>query len=187
MIRENSDQWLDEGDWRWDEEARSEQHELEDLTPLFANWREAFADVTSEVHDIFAWAIIGNPVFLGWQLKNKEIPEEVWGRAFMAMEQMMLSIPYLHEPEEPVGNGYFMWWEEYVEWISSKELADCAFDILHRLANHPDGRVQVCALHGLGHLDHDGKRLFFENLLRREDLDPDQRKWFEECRDGTLM
>lgn len=187
MILENPDRWLDEGDRRWGDEDRTELQELEDLIPLFASWRGAFLGVPSKVHDHFAWAIIGNPLWLSWRVKDPEIPVEVWIQAFHAMEQVMLAIPTLHGPDDPAENGYFMWWDNFAEEIQSPELADCACDILLRLADHSDPRVQICALHGLGHLNHDRKRSFFETLLRDQSLDPEQRKWFEECRDGTLM
>jgi hypothetical protein len=69
------------------------------------------------------------------------------------------------------------------------EILDAIFETLARVLRLPDLESQGCALHGLGHLPHNGVRSLVQAYIdnHQSDLRPDEIAWLEQCRDGTVM
>lgn len=66
---------------------------------------------------------------------------------------------------------------------------DVMFDTLKRILDLPDARTQRFALHGLGHLHHPDVKRTVQRFIDEHkcNFTDEERKWIEECRDGTVM
>lgn len=70
-----------------------------------------------------------------------------------------------------------------------KALLDAMFETLSRILSLSDGRTQMFALHGLGHLHHPGVYDLVQRYLdeHRSEFTAEGVAWVERCRDGTVM
>ena len=70
-----------------------------------------------------------------------------------------------------------------------KQMLESMYQTLMRILAIDHMGCQICALHGLGHLHHP---LVPEAVTRyldthRSEFDHQDRRWIEECRDGTVL
>lgn len=70
-----------------------------------------------------------------------------------------------------------------------RKLMDAMFETLVEILRLDDGRAQIAALHGLGHLRHPGVRSIVQKYIdtHGSELKPAQLSWLEKCREGTVM
>lgn len=111
---------------------------------------------------------------------------------------------------ETLENCFFMWWEficfefwsiaernhddtKNIPYEDLNELEraiiDCIFETLNKILELDDMRTKICALHGLGHSRHPSRANVVQHFLdvNLAELPPEEVKWIEQCRDGTVM
>jgi hypothetical protein len=71
----------------------------------------------------------------------------------------------------------------------SRVTLEVMFETLNRILEVPDARTQMFALHGLGHLRHPDVKETVQRFIddHKSKFTDEERKWIEECRDGTVM
>lgn len=165
---------------------------------LFDNWHDRLGRYTLEEQNRVIWRIIGSPFFIGSTLiapsrdllTEDPLPIQTRAELIRKAKSVTLSIPLFHKSNEPMETGFFMWWDMICENLVEKELVDAALETLSDLIEHEDERVQFAALHGLGHLDHPLRAATVHHWMDRNGisiLPAEERRWYEECRDGTVM
>ena len=70
-------------------------------------------------------------------------------------------------------------------------LGNTHLEVLKEILASGDDYCQVCALHGLGHLEDPRRKdvvdSFIERLKAKGELDEWDLNWIQECRDGTVL
>lgn len=157
------------------------------LIRCMQDWEENSKGIpSSDLNDII-WRVGGEPLWLGSSFYNhSRLTLDQQSRLLEAAKFVSLSIPALFTPEEPVENGYFMWWDMLAKSIDNPDLAQQCLNILSELSQHADSRVQVVALHGLGHLSAPGREAVVDEYIRRHPEYADN-DWILQCRNGTVM
>ena len=159
-----------------------------DLIELFSTWKEVMASVETDDPDRYLWRIIGEPLWVGMNYAgNPEIELDLRCDMVRSMKNVMLAIPELHAPGEPMIAGYFMWWDVIAPALLDDPSRQVCLDLLSELCDHADARVQAAALHGLGHLRWPGTD---EAVQRYIDAHPNtglDKNWLAQCRDGSVM
>jgi hypothetical protein len=111
-------------------------------------------------------------------------------------------------------NCFYMWWDFIADsfWFQPKHfgvdgklkirqgevekldasdhaLLDAMFETLEEILALPDARTKSYALHGLGHLHHPGVQALVQRHIDqyRDSLTPEDLKWAEQCRDGSVI
>jgi len=155
---------------------------------ILTNWAQRAKPLRAKDQDAVLWRIGGNPLFIGWLLENGywglDIPERL--ELLQAAKQVTLSIPVLFGPDEPMETAYYMWWDLLISGVEHPQVAELELEILSDLSLHRDERVQLSALHGLGHLKHPDRPQAVNRFVQfHPDLASDP--WIKQCREGTVM
>lgn len=156
-------------------------------------------------HGIWALLADGSPLSIQEFLWNSSISLEKRDACIRAMSHVYSDFVAGSEEEEMV-NCFYMWWDVLGDgfWSTAgltrnkaaslltqdqKRLLDAMFDTLKQILEVPDQRVQQYALHGFGHLHHEGVPAVVQSFIdqHRGQLTDDALKWVEQCRDGTVM
>lgn len=101
-------------------------------------------------------------------------------RILRAAYRITLTIPDIHEKDEPMGNGFFMLWD-----VLSSFFEPDLQPYLAALLKEYDPRIHYAALHGLGHTN-DGRIPIIMAFLKKWPqyaADP----FVQQCIDGTVM
>lgn len=147
----------------------------EPLLQFIESWDELTKDATPTEANIAIWKIYSFPFFLFMQCKT----DEHIGRLLAASKLLTLSIPRIHPRDEPMENGFYMMWDI----LAGGFFNDVS--ILAELVEHPDQRVQLAALHGLGHRGDD--RIPILETYAKNHPDVWDNEWFKQCLDGSVM
>jgi hypothetical protein len=179
------------------------------LTKFFTDFREISAGASVESIDHLVNGIL-NPACteIISTLWDESVPQALRLECIRAMY-----IPFgdflVSCDAEIIGGAFYMWWDNVSDgfWSSrrylteatqkhyqsltpeDRELADGMFDTLNKILALPDDRCQSSALHGLGHLNHPRGRAVVQKFIdeHRDAIRPDDLKWLQQCRDGTVM
>lgn len=160
------------------------------FTFLFEGWAPFVAHLPPEDQNKVVWRIIGFPIFVGFLVESVDVSLDHRLALLRSMKQVTMAIPELHPANDPMENGYFMWWDSVAADLATFALRDEALKILEELAFHPDHRVRYAALHGLGHLSHPGRAEVIDRYIKWDYAaaqEPGFHQWLLECRDGTVM
>ncbi len=173
------------------------------LRRLFTEFREVGKQHTLRQINQGIWAIFGGAMFdLQQCLWAPSVPLKARLGCIHAMRHPYADFLAGH-PAEVMENCFYMWWDfigksfwrrgslPYYARLDDehKALLDAMLETLCAILELPDARCQSSALHGLGHLHHPGARDVVQRFIdhHRTESSPDDIKWLEECRDGTVM
>ena len=170
---------------------------LETLTMFFESFVQLaepyeFRQVEKGVRGLSA----GNLFSLGWAIEQSRVQHlELLPKLLEAMKPMFLE--YLANAKFEEEHGFFMWWDYMGDhfylggWDREGAIADTHLEVLSEILASNDDYCQVCALHGLGHLEHPRREEvvdgFIERLKANGELDEWDPDWIQECRDGTVL
>ena len=157
------------------------------LAQILTNWRERATPMSHGDQNTVLWRIGSNPLFLGWRLESKsELAFDEQFEIVRAAKCVTLAIPYLFGAGEPMETAYYMWWDLLISGVDGGEIGTVVLETLSDLSMHSDERVQLSALHGLGHLGHPGRASVVERYIQfHPELASDP--WICQCRDGSVM
>ena len=148
------------------------------------------------------WALLGPTI---------EIQEHLWNATISLADRVLclrsMLVPYRDfvcgHPVKEMENCFDMWWDMVASsfWMPMKKkdpkslnedqrvLLDGMFATLCDILQLPDLRCRAYALHGLGHLHHPGVRGVVQKYIdkNRKNWRPENVRWVERCRDGTVM
>jgi hypothetical protein len=146
---------LELGDWLLHTEAADEviEEQFESATDdlpellisIIENWNALTISTTPNIASRLIWRIFCSPFWLA----DGELSAKDWQRVCEAASEITLSIPRIHEPEEPMETGFHMLWD-----LLSRS-GENLVPYLAKLILHVDVRVKFAALHGLGHQSSD--------------------------------
>ncbi|HWD38628.1 MAG TPA: hypothetical protein VG944_07250 [Fimbriimonas sp.] len=157
------------------------------LVEILSNWKHWAAPLSHKDQNTVLWRIGCNPLFLGWNLEPRsKLDYEDQIAIVQAAKEVTLSIPLLFAPDEPMENAYYMWWDLLASDVVDRAIGSAILETLSDLSLHPDVRVQISAIHGLGHLQHPGRPSAVDRYLQfHPELARDT--WILQCRSGTVM
>ena len=182
LLTGTSDEDLDEVVYSYGQVQVSEW-----LVLILKNWLDTARLLSHAQQDRILWRIGSNPMFIGWWLEaDSKLNFDQKTTLLQASKSVPLAIPSLFKPDEPMENGYFMWWDLLCSGISDEDLASECLEILEALSQHNDNRVQASALHGLGHLQHPRRAQVVDAYIARHP-EAGKSEWILACRDGTVM
>lgn len=89
----------------------------------------------------------------------------------------------------PLKNTCFMWWDSfrYFQSDPDQRVVETQLRVLTRILALPSEDCQVAALHGLGHLEHDGKRSPIAAYLAQPDLGHEVRSYAAAALAGRVL
>ena len=178
---------------------------VDHVTRLFAHFPSVVRKYSLRQINLGIWALIGPalPVIEG--LWNSSVPLEKRVECIRAMRNVYADFVATSKVAV-MENCFDMWWDTLSDsfWMhagqiespdaskldsDSRTILDAMFDTLKQILELPDLRTQGYALHGLGHLHHPGVRALVQQYIdaHKYEFEPDQLKWVESCRDGTVM
>ncbi|AIE87201.1 hypothetical protein [Fimbriimonas ginsengisoli] len=157
------------------------------LVQILSNWRVRAQSMSHKDQDTVLWRIGSNPLFLGWKLESaSKLNFDEQCEVVRAAKCVTLAIPFLFGPEEPMERGYYMWWDLLISGVDDRGIGSVILETLSDLSLHSDERVQLSALHGLGHLQHPGRAAAIDRYIHfRPEMASDP--WIRQCRDGSVM
>ena len=150
-------------------------------------WEAIAKSLSHEDQNVVLWRIGWNPLWLGALLEARsELGLGEKAEIAEAAKCVTLAIPVLFGPGEPMETASFMRWDMLCSKVEDEALGSVLVQILSDLSLHPDGRVQLAALHGLGHLNHPGRRAAVDLYLQ---FHPDlaAEPWIQQCQEGKVM
>lgn len=154
------------------------------VTEVCKNWKQVAQDFSQDHQNLCLWRMIGCPLFMSHMIFKIDLSARV---AFIrAAKEVTLAIPFLTPEDDPMENGYFMWWDCIVSHVEDRSFKDTCLEVLSELVTHTDERVSCAALHGLGHLQHPDRPTVVDAYIRRVPEAADD-PWVLECRNGTVM
>lgn len=153
------------------------------MTQIIGDWATIARNFPRAKQNKILWRMISYPLMFMFYIDDVE--KEIAIGFIRASKELMKSIPIVTPKDEPMENGYYMWWDIVAEALQPQELRDECLSVLTDLLDHPDERVKVAVLHGLGHLDHDQRPKVVERFLY---LNPSYDcEWSRQCQNGTVM
>ena len=157
------------------------------LVQILSNWKERAAAMSHQDQNTVLWRIGSNPLFLGWGLESaSDLNFDEQREVVLAAKCVTLAIPILFGFDEPMETAYYMWWDLLISGVDSREIGAVILETLSDLSMHPDERVQLSALHGLGHLQHPGRESAINRYIHfHPEVASD--RWIGQCRDGSVM
>lgn len=157
---------------------------VEVVTEVCKSWKMIAKSFSQDHQNLCLWRMIGLPLFIGNVVPEVPVPMRI--EFIKAAKEVTLAIPLLTPDEEPMQNGYFMWWDCLAKIFVDKKLKSICLATLSDLLEHEDIRVSYAALHGLGHLQHPDRASVVDAYIRRVPGAADD-PWVLECRNGTVM
>lgn len=157
------------------------------LVKILSSWEARASGMTPKLQDRVLWRIGSYPLFLGWQLKpDSGLETDLKLEIVQAAKCVTLSIPALIPSTEAMETAYFMWWDLLASGEFEHPVGDLLIETYRDLVVHPDERVRIAALHGLGHLVHPGRESAVDLYLQFHPEDRAEER-VQQCRAGTLM
>lgn len=157
------------------------------IVQILSSWRQRATPMSQVAQNTVLWRIGGNPLFLGGKLKNdSDLCFDEQCEVVQAAKFVTLAIPFLFSSDEPLETAYYMWWDLLISRVEGYEIGSVILETLVGLSMHPDARVQMSALHGIGHLRHPGRQAEVNRYIQfHPELASDP--WISQCRDGSVM
>lgn len=178
---------------------------VDHLTRLFAHFPSVVRKYSLRQINFGIWALIGHALLLMENLWDRSVPLEKRIACIRAMRSVYADFVATSKVAV-MENCFDMWWDMLSDsfWMhagqiespdvrtldpGSRAMLDAMFETLSQILELPDVRTQTYALHGLGHLHHPGVRALIQQYINvhKREFAPDQLKWVESCRDGTVM
>jgi hypothetical protein len=178
---------------------------VDHLTRLFAHFPSVVRKYSLRQINSGIWALVGPALPVIENLWERSVPLEKRIACIRAMHSVYANFVATSKVEV-MENCFDMWWDMLSDsfWMQtgqiespdaskldsdSRTILDAMFDTLKQILELPDLRTQGYALHGLGHLHHPGVRALVQQYINvhKREFAPDQLKWVESCRDGTVM
>ncbi|MGC2235394.1 MAG: hypothetical protein WA584_04500 [Pyrinomonadaceae bacterium] len=170
--------WLDfVFDHKWSSSKDEDYIELSDLggdTEIFVrNCVKLFENPvflldkynSEQLEGGFYYFILSPKVSLNWWIWDKNSPAEL-RRQFIFSSVNVFKRVFTKNPLE---HSCFMWWDCLRDFDKNKDkqVENWMFAALSQILeiNNPD--CQLSALHGLGHIEHKGKKILIEKFLRQ--------------------
>lgn len=156
------------------------------ISDLFNDWPTVASSLSYKNQDKLLWRIASNPMFVGWWLNGQSLSLAEKTALIEGAATVTRSIPSLFGPEEPMEGGYFMLWDLLIDDVTDPEVTQICLEALSELSLHLDDRVQLAALHGLGHLQHPDRPKAVDTYFQ---FHPELKTsaWHLQCREGTVM
>ncbi len=173
---------------RWLIETGPSKDELYDLEPewdgpeldsalieILFNWDDLTNNQSAANANWLIWTVFGDPFFL----QHRKLDHSQTEKLIAGCVRVTRSIPRLHEPDQPMENGFFMLWD--LMDINTQY----AIDALAELLDHPDFRIQYAALHGLGHRGDSRIPIIQKYIQSYPEMLDDE--FVNQCLSGTAM
>lgn len=180
---ENADAWYWEEECEWEADA---EHIINHCIRLFRNPNFLLEKFSPEQINQGFWFILGDIELLQGCLWNRKIDWELREDCIMSMvgvfEQMFV--------QNPIEDACYMWWDLLRDFSDdqdpkTKEAMLAALSQILKL-DSPD--CQTSALHGLGHLEHNGKRKVIEQFLEaRPNIDDEMKSYATAAMEGKVL
>lgn len=184
------------------------------LTRLFSEFGRIAPNYSPEQINQAIWTILGPGLCIPEILFDATLPLSKRLECIRAMYHVYSDFVALSKVEV-VANCFDMWWDLLAHdfWFQhrfydprkcriryqmgdvskldseSRITLDVMLETLNRILELPDARTQMFALHGLGHLCHPDVKQTVQRFIdeHKSKFTDKERKWIEECRDGTVM
>jgi hypothetical protein len=153
--------------WYWDNDLYfygSKEHFVENCIKLFKNPEFLLERFTAEQLDEGFFGFILGPVngMESWLCDKAESPE-------LRREFIMSSVSVFEKlfTKNPLESSCFMWWDSLRNFQDDKDpkTAEWMFEALSQILKIDSLDCQKSALHGLGHLEPEGKKKLIEDFL----------------------
>jgi hypothetical protein len=131
------------------------------------------------------WFILGEIELLQGCLWNRKIDWKLREDCIMSMvgvfEQMFI--------QNPIEDACYMWWDLLRDFSDDQDpkTKEAMLVALSQILKLDSIDCQVSALHGLGHLEHSGKRKVIEQFLATPNLDDEMRNYATAAIEGKVL
>lgn len=184
IASENADAWYWDDDWEW--EAEEAEHIIKYCIRLFRNPNFLLEKFSSEQINQGFWFLLGATEQLQNWLWNRGIDWKLREDCIMSMvgvfEQMFI--------QNPIEDACYMWWDLLRDFSDDQDpkTKDAMLAALSQILKLDSIDCQVSALHGLGHLEHSGKRKVIEQFLEAQpNLDDEMRDYATAAMKGRVL
>lgn len=156
-----TDAWYFEDGWEWRAEAI---YSINNCIRLFRNPNFLLVKFSPEQINQGFWFILGNIELLQGLIWDKNVDWKLREECILVMvrvfEQMFM--------QNPIENVCFMWWDLLRDFSDDQDskTKEAILTALSQILKLDSLYCQKSALHGLGHLEHDGKRKVIEQFLK---------------------
>lgn len=160
---ENADVWYWKDEWRWEADA---EHIIKYCIKLFRNPNFLLEKFSPEQINKGFWFILGDVELLQGCLWDRKIDWKLREDCIMSMvgvfEQMFI--------QNPIEDACYMWWDLLRNFSGNQDAKtkEAMLGALSQTLKLDSVDCQVSALHGLGHLEHNGKKKIIEQFLKAD-------------------
>jgi hypothetical protein len=163
--------------WYWDDDLNFDEGKerfVKNCIELFKNPDFLLEKFTVEQLDQgFFGFILGAVNEMNWWVWDKNEPAE------LRQEFIMSSINVFEKlfTKNPLIHACFMWWDclRNFQDDGDSKTAEWMFEALSQILKIDSLSCQISALHGLGHLEHEGKKRLIEDFLANNPDFPEKR------------
>lgn len=183
VASEPSTAWYWDYEWDWEAEP---QRILRYSIKLFNNSQVLLGKFSYEQINQGLWFLLGATNQLSDWIWDEKIEWEIREECIKAMFNVFTGL----FTANPIQDAYFMWWDLLRDFSDEpdQKVINTMFETLAQILNLESPNCQDSALHGLGHIEHTGKKLLIENFLRKHsNLDEDIRKYALAAIEGKVL
>lgn len=172
-------------DYEWDWEAEPE-HILKYSIKLFTNPQVLLEKFSYEQINQGFWFLLGATNQLSDWIWDEDIEWKLREECVKSMFNVFNELFAI----DPIQDACFMWWDLLRDFSDEpdQKVINTMFETLSQILKLESPNCQDSALHGLGHIEHAGKKSLIEDFLQKHsNLDEDVRKYALAAIEGKIL
>ena len=182
-VSKPSKAWYWDNEWDWEAEP---EHILRYSIKLFTNPQILLEKFSYEQINQGFWFLLGATNQLSDWIWDEKIEWEMREEFINSMKSVFTDL----FATNPIEDACFMWWDLLRDFSNDQDskVKDAIFNVLSQIIKLDSPNCQNSALHGFGHLEHEGKKAIIEEYLKAyPNLDDDIRKYALAAIEGKVL
>lgn len=161
VAEKTDDSWYWQDEWEWNGDV---EHIIKYCIRLFRSPNFLLEKYSSEQLNQGFWYLLGTEQLADW-VWDKEIEWTLREDCLMSMVETFNLMFRLN----PIEDVCYMWWDLLRDFSKDQDskVIDTMFAALTQILEIDSINCQISALHGLGHLNHSGKKKAIEEFLKK--------------------